>query len=319
MKHLLVLLCAVVVLTSCSDEKTTAPTPETEFVAQDKDFANYRTWFQPKGAPLRGADPSGFLNGAHEENNDKITRRIFINSATATLSNGQYPKGTILVKEMKHDDTGVVGVMAMVKRGAGFNSANNGWDWYILGNDGKIQTDASTHGANLMNGMCNGCHAGAKANDYLFSQISDAKKEFIAQDKDFANYALWPQTTHAPLRGVDPSGILNGGAHESKNDKISRRVFINNPDVILTSGEYPTGTILVKEMAHDDTGIAAVMAMVKRGGEFNNNNNGWDWYILGNDGKIQADASTHGANLMNGMCNSCHVGAKAKDYLFTKG
>ncbi|MBL7997161.1 MAG: cytochrome P460 family protein [Candidatus Kapabacteria bacterium] len=148
---------------SCAKETTTTA-PATEFVATDANFSGYATWTQTT-TPRRGPDPA--LGAAHEGNDTNVTRYMYINSATASRSNnGQYPNGTIIVKEMKRNGANFA-VMGMVKRGGEFNKDHNGWEWVMLSNDGKIQD----RGANLMGGMCNGCHSGVKSTkDYVFTK-----------------------------------------------------------------------------------------------------------------------------------------------------
>ncbi len=62
-------------------------------------------------------------------------------------------------------------------------------------------------------------------------------------------------------------------------------------------------------------------ALVKRGGNFNSNNIGWEWFILNQDGSIETDIlgnKFRGANLMGGMCGGCHSQVFSKDFVFTK-
>jgi cytochrome c peroxidase len=62
--------------------------------------------------------------------------------------------------------------------------------------------------------------------------------------------------------------------------------------------------------------------MVKRGNDFNPDGGDWEWFMLNADGSIASEpavrnAKMRGANLMNGMCVSCHS-AGSTDYTFTK-
>jgi hypothetical protein len=127
------------------------PQPSNEYVAKDSDFDNFRTWtVVSKLDKALNDDGRAHSNGA---------RTIWIKQADAKRgSNGQYPVGTILVKEVK--DYGVVG---MVKRGGSFNSGHQGWEWFQLSSGGKID---SRNASNL----CNGCHAKVKDMDYVFTK-----------------------------------------------------------------------------------------------------------------------------------------------------
>ena len=159
---LLTLLSAIFVV-ACSDDEETITEPEvTEFVAEYSDFAGYRDW--TKVDESTGKDPMGRLGTAHEE--DISTRISYVNKSDAKLVNGEWPVGTILVKDMYNTETNdLIAVMAMAKRGGDFNKDHNGWEWFVL-NDAEKKIESRD--ANLMNGMCNGCHGAASENDYSF-------------------------------------------------------------------------------------------------------------------------------------------------------
>lgn len=158
-----VALSLAVGISSCTKEETV--TPSTEFTATDAAFAGFSAWTQTT-TPKTGDDPSGFLKGAHDEKDGAVTRYIYINNGSATRSNnGEYPNGTVIVKDMKKGGVSA-GVMAMVKRGGTFNSANKGWEWFVLNSEGKIQS----RGADLMSGACNGCHSVVTARDFVFTK-----------------------------------------------------------------------------------------------------------------------------------------------------
>jgi len=152
---------------SCKDEESTDdPTPvEQEFVADDNSFADFRTW--ALDAEESGVDPA--LGPAHAGNDSTSVRKIYFKDGQG-LVDGAYPKGTIIVKETSNS-AGFIMNTAMVKRGAGFNSDNDGWEWFILNEDGTIGDDNGTprRGAKLNNGGCAGCHANA-TNDWVFSK-----------------------------------------------------------------------------------------------------------------------------------------------------
>ena len=71
-------------------------------------------------------------------------------------------------------------------------------------------------------------------------------KEFVATEADFAGYNSWEQTTE-PRVGVDPSGILAGGAHGAADSTVTRSLYVSptgstlslmprvrSPDVVRT-------------------------------------------------------------------------------------
>ena len=64
-------------------------------------------------------------------------------------------------------------ITGMAKRGNNFDPDNNDWEYFVLNPDGSIATDGEGNkmrGANLMGGMCMGCHSAAASPDYIFSK-----------------------------------------------------------------------------------------------------------------------------------------------------
>jgi hypothetical protein len=166
MRNLAVFLltCTLVLpFAACSDDDPVDPKAQ-EFIAANADFANYQSWSQPV-APLKGKDPAGLIGDAHGADDENITRHIFVNDANAARDgNGNFPVGTRIVKELRMADGSVAMVTAMAKRGGDFNSSHKNWEWFMLSADGKIVD----RGGNLMDNMCNGCHAKNASKDYVF-------------------------------------------------------------------------------------------------------------------------------------------------------
>ncbi len=156
------MFCGTALIQSCSEDDE----EEMEFIADNSTFAGFESWsldFQAEGA-----DPA-LAAMAHGGNDSTVTRRVYYKDGQAPV-NGAYPKGTVIVKRSTSPG-GLDEVTAMVKRGGDFNSGNNGWEWFMLMPDGSIaeMEGMPARGANLMNGMCGGCHAGANT-DYVFSK-----------------------------------------------------------------------------------------------------------------------------------------------------
>ena len=64
-----------------------------------------------------------------------------------------------------------------------------------------------------------------------------------------------------------------------------------------------------------------ITAPAKRGNDFSPSGGDWEWFILNADGSIAVGGDGNklrGANLMGGMCISCHTQASNKDYVFSK-
>ncbi|MEN8137614.1 MAG: hypothetical protein ABFR62_04200 [Bacteroidota bacterium] len=141
------------------------------------------------------------------------------------------------------------------------------------------------------------------------------KSEFIADDNSFADFMSW--SLEAEHLGPDPA---LGTAHGGNDETVVRKVYYKNGQNPV-NGEYPVGTIIVKHSSNPDLSLNEFTAMVKRGNDFNTGGGDWEWFMLNEDGTIATDPSSgmkmRGADLMNGMCLSCHSAATT-DYSFTK-
>ena len=141
-----------------------------------------------------------------------------------------------------------------------------------------------------------------------------AASEFIADTNTFLSYSTW--TVQATNQGPDPA---LGMAHSGNDSTVVRMVHFKdgqNP----VNGKYPVGTIIVKHSSNMSS-VNELTAMVKRGNNFNPTKGDWEFFMLMPNGKIAKDSTgmyMRGANLMGGMCGSCHAGAANKDYIFSK-
>ncbi|NQV53928.1 MAG: hypothetical protein HQ500_12135 [Flavobacteriales bacterium] len=134
-----------------------------EFIADDATFSNWSSWEQT--AQLMGADPS--LGGAHAGNDSNSVRTIYFKESQDAV-NGVYPLGTVILKQSVLGD-GSVEITGLVKRGNGFDASGNDWEYFMLNSDGTIAENGAMRGADLFNGMCQGCHAAAST-DYVFTK-----------------------------------------------------------------------------------------------------------------------------------------------------
>ncbi len=134
-----------------------------EVVKNIEDFKEYTTWRLVR--TLLGPDP--FLGGAH--GNGTFFRSIYVSPADAKLVNGQFPAGTMFVKQLRTNNDGNPGeitdaLTVMVKRGGQFSPDGNGWEYFM--------TDTALTQAMMRGGsdtMCFGCHSAAKDLDFVFS------------------------------------------------------------------------------------------------------------------------------------------------------
>lgn len=139
--------------------------------------------------------------------------------------------------------------------------------------------------------------------------------EFVATSNDFKDFRTW--NVVAVHEGANSA--LGGMAHGGDDQAVTRTVYVKNNQDRASDGKFPVGTLVVKETKKDGV-VIEMTAMVKRGNNFNPDNNDWEWFMLNEDGTIKIDqgAELRGAKLMDGMCGACHSSAKSKDFLFSK-
>jgi hypothetical protein len=138
--------------------------------------------------------------------------------------------------------------------------------------------------------------------------------EFVADNSTFSNFMSFAlrDTKH----GANPA--LGGMAHGGNDSTVTRAIHFKN-DQNRSGGKFPVGTVIVKH-ATSPGGMNEITAMVKRGHNFNPSVGDWEFFMLMPNGNIATDTSgmqMRGANLMGGMCGSCHGAASSQDFIFT--
>ncbi len=139
-----------------------------EFIADDNTFANFASW--SLDVERQGMDPS--LGAAHGGNDSTTVRKIYFKDGVKR-SGDEYAVGSTILKYSYNSNGQVNMRTGMVKRGNNFDAEHNNWEYFVLMPDGKIASDANGNkmrGANLLNGMCVGCHSGASGKDYIFTK-----------------------------------------------------------------------------------------------------------------------------------------------------
>ncbi len=157
---------ACVGCSGASDDDGPDPDPET-FLAFASDFSGYKSWEHFDITAAEGTPASTHLAGV---------RTIYIN-ARPPAGATEFPVGTIIVKELSENPDAEKQIFCMVKRGGDYNA--NGatdWEWFELtGDDDSAMTilwrgvgpPAGEKYGGDPNGGCNGCHSGAKDNDFV--------------------------------------------------------------------------------------------------------------------------------------------------------
>lgn len=134
-----------------------------EVVKNIEDFKQYTTWRLVR--TLLGPDP--FLGDAHGAGT--FFRSIYVSPADAKRVNGQFPAGTMFLKQLRTNNNGNPGditdaLTVMVKRGAQFSPEGNGWEYFMT--DTALTQTMMRGGSET---MCFGCHSAAKDLDFVFS------------------------------------------------------------------------------------------------------------------------------------------------------
>lgn len=157
----------IAIFQSCKKDKED-PAPQ-EFIADNSSFNGFMSWSLDK--TYNGPDP---LLGAmaHANNDSTVVRDVHFKNGQNPV-NTKYPIGTLIVK-YSHNPAGTIHeYTAMAKRGNNFNPNVGDWEFFMLTSSGSIATDSTgmpMRGANLMGGMCGGCHSGASSKDFIFSK-----------------------------------------------------------------------------------------------------------------------------------------------------
>jgi len=141
-------------------------------------------------------------------------------------------------------------------------------------------------------------------------------KEFIADNSSFQDWQNWP--LEQTYNGPDPR--LGAMAHANNDSTAVRNVYFKNGQDRM-SDTFPIGTLIVKNTTNEAGTINDFTAMAKRGNNFRPDGGDWEFFLLMPDGTIATDSTgmpMRGANLMDGMCKSCHAGAADKDFVYSK-
>ena len=312
-------LSLVIVGCSDDDDKVTTPTVDEGFQAEASDFADFQTWEQIDYTIYPANENT--LGGQHMANDPMVARMRYKN-ATTNLLDGEYDRGSIIVKETFMWTDGVKepvemgAFLAMTKRSGDFNSENGGWEYFDLGADGS---DIAGRGADLMGGACNQCHTAATGNlgtNFIFDHPSEYAVPEGGEFDVFSNPTSWEMIDST--FGPDPAlGPAHGGGD------LHRVTYRWQPGAMYSDGQFPVGTVLMKEMYdlddnNEKTGVVWT-GMVKRGGDFNPTYGNWEWFMM-NPGT--QEVLVRGAVDGNGDplgCNGCHsaaAGSGGGDFVF---
>jgi Cytochrome P460 len=114
-------------------------------------------------------------------------------------------------------------------------------------------------------------------------------------------YKRWQKLNRKPVRGGSPA---HGG---------TKNVYVSKP---LRAGQkrYAVGTIIVKEAVNPGERFVRLIAVSRKIKGFNPRHNDWQMIEWTRD-----SASARFSEVARGqVCYSCHVGARSRDYVWTK-
>jgi Cytochrome P460 len=112
-----------------------------------------------------------------------------------------------------------------------------------------------------------------------------------------AGYAGWTKINRAPIRGGSPAHPGTKNVYANKR-KIGKR--------------FPLGTVIVKEIRNGPALTIAVMRKVRTGPSRYNR-----WVMT--EWARSRPGARFGVLARGQICYACHIGAKANDYVFTRG
>jgi Cytochrome P460 len=138
--------------------------------------------------------------------------------------------------------------------------------------------------------------------------------EYVAGDADFVDYTKWTLVDR-----VSGASENLQGAHLANDPNTTRSIYIKGNADRTDNGKFPVGTTLVKHYADKDNRLLGGVGMVKRGGGFNKEFGGWEWFVLDvKTGKITLDGSGAQTRGAIAVCNQCHAKTAENDYVFTR-
>jgi hypothetical protein len=114
-------------------------------------------------------------------------------------------------------------------------------------------------------------------------------------------YKRWQKLNRRPVRGGSSAHV------GTKNVYVSKR---------LRAGQkrYPVGTIIVKEAVDPGGRFVSLIAVSRKIRGFNRRHNDWQMIEWSRD-----SASARFSEVARGqICYSCHIGARSRDYVWTK-
>ncbi|GAB5464783.1 MAG: hypothetical protein Kapaf2KO_02190 [Candidatus Kapaibacteriales bacterium] len=163
----LAILFSGLALQSCDDDDSgTEPTDEA-FVPDNTTFADWQNWDVVGTYDMPGPELGEMAHGGQ---NTDFVRTVYAPS-TNSMSDGEYSEGSLFFKKVTNTADNTSGYFAMAKRDSEFDV--NQWEYFILNEDGSIKAaeDGSPERGGSSYRVCQGCHAGSSATDFVFTEM----------------------------------------------------------------------------------------------------------------------------------------------------
>ena len=160
--HLLTALGITALASACGGGGAEEGAQGDTFLAFPSTFQSFRSW---EAFALTGQE---IPNSPHTSG----PRTVYLKARPAHGAT-EFPVGTVIVKEFAADGK----IFAMVKRGGSYNTTGaKGWEWFELTTPSDTAVTIAWRGVGPPagekyggdpNGGCNGCHGGARTNDFV--------------------------------------------------------------------------------------------------------------------------------------------------------
>ena len=139
-------------------EPSPPPLPE----GLPEDIAGYEDWVKLNPEPIAPNEAGDAHLG---------TKEAFASLEAGRLGEGlPSPDGTIIVKHATRPDRDFVGLVAIMRKIAGFDPANNDWEFVEYARNGADDAFSILASGNV----CSSCHMGAAATDYVWVHTTGA-------------------------------------------------------------------------------------------------------------------------------------------------
>jgi hypothetical protein len=149
---LLAIVVLVAVLQACKHESNDSPT-DLELLTRARS-SEAGVWYKFSNVLLPRSSGSGHSEALLRTRFNAVAA-AYLDTLGKVQENTVFPEGSLVVKELWPDGSGVGTYAVMLKRSADAAADENGWVWGYIRDNGEVRVTAVNRGA-----VCKGCHAG---------------------------------------------------------------------------------------------------------------------------------------------------------------